>query len=289
MVNPVRREDVRQYAFQFGVGIAAVAVALLISLLMRDFIASTPLLLFFAAVLVATWYGGLVVGVFAAILALLSANTFFFVPRSLAGTPNDLARFFILILFACLVYILRRSRQRTLKELEQSRDQLSIILREVADGITVQDAAGKLTYANYEGAHVLGFATSEALLAAPLSEVMKDFEIFDEEGQPFPLQSLPGRLALLGMRFPEATVRFRSKSSGRERWAVVKARPVFNARGEVTLAINLFQDITNAKTAEQEIFKQREQLRVTLASIGDGVIATDVKGKITFLNPVAAR
>ncbi|MCC7422375.1 MAG: CHASE3 domain-containing protein [Planctomycetaceae bacterium] len=34
---------------------------------------------------------------------------------------------------------------------------------------------------------------------------------------------------------------------------------------------------------------ERERLRVTLASIGDGVISTDVMGHVTFLNPVAER
>ena len=40
---------------------------------------------------------------------------------------------------------------------------------------------------------------------------------------------------------------------------------------------------------EEELRKQTEWLRVTLASIGDAVIATDYSGRITFLNPVAER
>jgi PAS domain S-box-containing protein len=42
-----------------------------------------------------------------------------------------------------------------------------------------------------------------------------------------------------------------------------------------------------ARQAQQEEHRQREQLRVTLASIGDAVIVTDTDGTVTFLNPVA--
>jgi PAS domain S-box-containing protein len=43
-----------------------------------------------------------------------------------------------------------------------------------------------------------------------------------------------------------------------------------------------------AEQAAREVARQREQLRVTLASIGDAVIVTDRHGAVTFLNPVAA-
>ncbi|MGO8675262.1 MAG: response regulator [Limisphaerales bacterium] len=39
---------------------------------------------------------------------------------------------------------------------------------------------------------------------------------------------------------------------------------------------------------DQELRRQREWLRVTLTSIGDGVLATDAARRITFVNPVAA-
>ncbi len=42
-----------------------------------------------------------------------------------------------------------------------------------------------------------------------------------------------------------------------------------------------------AQRAKEEERRQREQLRVTLSSIGDGVIVTDANSHVTFMNPVA--
>jgi PAS domain S-box-containing protein len=42
-----------------------------------------------------------------------------------------------------------------------------------------------------------------------------------------------------------------------------------------------------AEQAAREIEREREQLRVTLASIGDAVVVTDANGVVRFLNPVA--
>ena len=45
--------------------------------------------------------------------------------------------------------------------------------------------------------------------------------------------------------------------------------------------------VVQRRRAEEQVHEQREWLRVTLASIGDAVIATDTEGRVTFLNGVA--
>jgi len=45
--------------------------------------------------------------------------------------------------------------------------------------------------------------------------------------------------------------------------------------------------VVQRRRAEERVHEQREWLRVTLASIGDAVIATDTDGRVTFLNSVA--
>ena len=47
------------------------------------------------------------------------------------------------------------------------------------------------------------------------------------------------------------------------------------------------RETSASKEMTEALHEQREWLRVTLSSIGDGVITTDPKGCVTFLNPVA--
>ena len=49
-----------------------------------------------------------------------------------------------------------------------------------------------------------------------------------------------------------------------------------------------FVDITSLKKSEGELASQKEWLRITMNSIGDGVVAMDLSGRITFINRVAA-
>ena len=52
----------------------------------------------------------------------------------------------------------------------------------------------------------------------------------------------------------------------------------------------LLQKHMNSVTSfTSQLFEQRELLRTTLISIGDGVIATDMTGRVTFLNEVAQK
>ncbi len=74
---------------------------------------------------------------------------------------------------------------------------------------------------------------------------------------------------------------------GVARHFIVTARPFLDADGRLAGIVETFQDITRRKEAETQLAAERERLAVTLASIGDGVIATDTKGEVTLINPTA--
>jgi len=61
----------------------------------------------------------------------------------------------------------------------------------------------------------------------------------------------------------------------------------FSRRQLVTLSHSYNHAFALARSRADQVAEQRERLRVTLASIGDGVIVTDTDGNVTFANQVA--
>jgi PAS domain S-box-containing protein len=71
-------------------------------------------------------------------------------------------------------------------------------------------------------------------------------------------------------------------------WLTVSA--LRDAAGHATAVATTERDITERKRIEAAtLFQEKERYRVTLASIGEGVITTDDQGSMTFLNSVAER
>jgi PAS domain S-box-containing protein len=132
----------------------------------------------------------------------------------------------------------------------ETHGNLAVILDHVGDGVTVQDPSGRLVYVNASAARSLGFASAAEVLATPLPDVLSRFAFFDEKGQPFPLERLPGRRALAGEEEPSVTVRYRVLATGEERWSIIRASPVFDSAGNVLFAVNAWQDVTVQKRSE---------------------------------------
>jgi diguanylate cyclase (GGDEF)-like protein/PAS domain S-box-containing protein len=59
--------------------------------------------------------------------------------------------------------------------------------------------------------------------------------------------------------------------------------------GRSALICAIVYDRTAQDTALDSLFAELERMRVTLTSIGDGVLTTDIDGLVTFLNPVSER
>jgi PAS domain S-box-containing protein len=161
----------------------------------------------------------------------------------------------------------------------ETRDQLEAILSGVADAVTAQAPDGRLLFANQAAVDLLGYESRDALLSAPVADIMDRFEILDEHGAPLPLERLPGRLALARGEPGEIVVRFRERGSGEERWSAVKAAPIRDREGTVTMAINVIEDITTHKRAE----RAQRFLSESTAVLSSSLDLDEVMGQVARL------
>lgn len=84
----------------------------------------------------------------------------------------------------------------------------------------------------------------------------------------------------------ETKVRHKDGSSV---WLSTNAHYLRDGAGQVVGVEGVARDITAQKSAERSRFSRQQRAMVTLHSIADGVITTDLEGRIDFLNPVAER
>ncbi|HZR03936.1 MAG TPA: EAL domain-containing protein [Burkholderiales bacterium] len=75
--------------------------------------------------------------------------------------------------------------------------------------------------------------------------------------------------------------------TGEYRWFRLRGQSVRNNFGKAIRMAGALTDITDVKNAAAELFSEKERAQVTLASIGDGVVTTDIEGWVQYLNPVA--
>ena len=105
-------------------------------------------------------------------------------------------------------------------------------------------------------------------------------EVYPEVSDlPFDWSKVYGRTAA-----EKEAIRLRHYSERGENWYEITAYS--DAPGFLAV---IFRDITESKHFQSTLKESEENLFITLHSIGDGVIATDLEGKITRMNPQAEK
>jgi PAS domain S-box-containing protein len=138
------------------------------------------------------------------------------------------------------------------------------------DAIISKDLEGIITSWNKGAECLFGYRAAE-VIGKPVT-ILFPRSRFDEE--PSILRSVRAGKIIDHYR----TVRQRKDGSLVD--VSLSVSPIKNESGVVMGAATIIRDIT-----EQE--RDQERFRVTLSSIGDAVISTDVQGRITFMNSVA--
>ena len=159
---------------------------------------------------------------------------------------------------AGLAVILTRTRQRATNmaatnealadELGATRARLDGILGALAEAVTVHDEQGNVVYANPAAAKLLGCESVDDVLSAAPEKLAARFTITDEDGRQVSLDDMPGQQLMGGAE--TASLLTRSiRDDGEAFWLLTKATLYRDPSG-ARLAINVIEDVTEAKDAE---------------------------------------
>jgi diguanylate cyclase (GGDEF)-like protein/PAS domain S-box-containing protein len=155
------------------------------------------------------------------------------------------------------------------------------LLDATPDASIVVDAHGRVIALNQEAERLLGWPEAELLgqsmdrLIPPrFHHILDTQRVFQETAQDS--QPRGTRVSL-----------FARRRDGSELPVEVNRCPL--AAGLDSMVLVTIRDLTEWRRGQETLFREKEQAVITLESIGDAVMTTDIAGRIMYLNPVAER
>ncbi|HWD84188.1 MAG TPA: SpoIIE family protein phosphatase [Solirubrobacteraceae bacterium] len=125
-----------------------------------------------------------------------------------------------------------------------------VVLQKLAEAVLVRDASGAIVFANPAAAQLLEVASPDDVVGAPRGDFMRRYAVTDPLGGALEFADLPSARAARGEHPEPMLVRNVNRQTGRERWFVDKASPVFDPAGDVSLVVTIVEDVTEVKRAE---------------------------------------
>lgn len=191
------------------------------------------------------------------------------------------------------------ARREMEESLRQTQERFHLLVESATDyALFVLDPQGYVVSWN-AGAQRIKQYTADEIIGQHFSRFYQKDAI--DQGQP----ERGLKVAIAEGRFEDEN--WRVRKDGSRFWASVVITAMKDQHGQLRGFSKITRDVTARKEAEENarrlieeaaarkaaeentrlIRDQKEWLRVTLASIGDAVIATDTEGRVTLLNPVA--
>lgn len=115
----------KSWILRYGLAVATVGVALVITYSLQSYTDITPL--FYAAIVITAWFGGMGPGLLAVLLAELSIDYFFVEPLyTLELAPKHISFLLVFCVLAVLTSWMSAKRKRAQEELREARDKLEL-------------------------------------------------------------------------------------------------------------------------------------------------------------------
>lgn len=242
---------------RYGSALLTIAIATLLGWWFESLLAGSGFMIYFAAVVIASWLGGLGPSLLALTSSLLISIWLFEpVPGSVPDPPLKVIAglgvyFFVGITTALLSESMRSAQRRAealAAEALRQREQMRTTLACIGDAVIVTDRQGRLTMMNAIAESLTGWQTAEAL-GQPLDAV---FRISNEQtGAPVenPVERVLREGTIVGL----ANHTVLHAKDGGQRPIDDSAAPVRDAQGSMLGVVLIFRDVSERRRAEQAL------------------------------------
>jgi PAS domain S-box-containing protein len=166
-----------------------------------------------------------------------------------------------------------------LSESKESEAKYRGLLEAAPDAMVVVNQGGRIVLLNLQAEKQFGYRRDELFGQRVTNIIPKGF------AERIVADDLRSAEDALGQQIGTGIELIGRRKDGSEFPIELMLSPLENAEGIlVTAAI---RDITERKRSEEALFAEKERAEVTLKSIGDAVLCTDIASNITFLNVAA--
>ena len=158
-------------------------------------------------------------------------------------------------------------RKKAESEIRKAQHVLKAAIEASPAGIVIADAPdGRIIMGNLEALNVRG-ETDQQLTDIPIDQYA-NWQVFRTDGEtPYPPEELPLSKAVLHGETTHSEEVIIKREDGSQRWIMVNAAPVYSKENQVIAGVAVFQDITDLKTAQQELHKKEEQQALILRTL----------------------
>lgn len=164
------------------------------------------------------------------------------------------------------------------RQLEEQNAHLKAVYAAMSDGVVVFDPSGRAIFVNDAEARLTGFENA-ADLQQNLAYFERVFELRALDGSLLPVAEWPVSRILRGERLSGLELVTRRKDTERE-WVIrFSGEPVFDAHGQLLLAIVVSSDVTGRVRREQALRASEERLRLALETARAGFLDFDISGR----------
>jgi PAS domain S-box-containing protein len=167
-------------------------------------------------------------------------------------------------------------RKRAEDNLAKERNLLRTLIDNIPDFVYIKDAESRFILNNKAHQRAIGVTSQEELTGKT------DLDVFPKD-LARGYYADEREIIRTGKALVNREEMFKN-ADGKDLWVLATKIPLRDDSGKITTLIGISRDITKQKQATDALQKHREQLRSTLESTADGILAVDENQKIIYFN-----